>query len=66
LFRSLLENHAAVRETVPGDGRWVMALLALVILVITHIGLIGAAEMSRRVYVFGRAKMTERTQPSKE
>ena len=60
LKRSLLENHATMKETVPGDGRWVLALIALVILVITHIGLIGAQEMSRRVYVFGRAKMGQR------
>lgn len=57
IHRSLLANHATVRETVPGDGRWVLALFALAILVITHIGLLGAKEMSRRVYVFGKAKL---------
>jgi mxaL protein len=60
LHRSLKENHATRRETVAGDGRWILALIGLVILVITHIGLIGAQEMSRRVYVFGRAKLTQR------
>jgi len=65
LHRSLQENHATLRETVPGDARWLFAILALVILVITHIGLIGAREMSRRVYVFGRAKMGQRDQSPK-
>jgi len=65
LHRSLQENHATLRETVPGDARWLFAILALVILVVTHIGLIGAREMSRRVYVFGRAKMGQRDQSPK-
>jgi len=66
LHRSLIANHATRRETVPGDGRWVLAIVGLLILVITHIGLIGAREMSRRVYVFGRAKLTERSIPVKD
>jgi mxaL protein len=66
LHRSLIASNATRRETVSGDGRWLLALMGLVILVITHIGLIGAREMSHRVYVFGRARFTERKLSSKD
>jgi len=57
LYHSLLDNHAAVPETVPGDGRWPLAIGALIILVLTHVGLIGVRSMSRRVYIFGKAEI---------